>query len=106
MKNFYEDLVEMYVVKNFKSGFFGVFHDAYGILHDYNENKLIREVFDELKLDLTHLTGMSKEDMQLLIIPFKNIDDMEYLGYIYRKNKLFEYWKDGKQIGSNYKYIA
>jgi hypothetical protein len=99
LKDFYEDMVSLFLNNNFKKGIFAIIHDAKDILTDFENDDY---VFQDLNIDLSHLKGMTKDDLQLLIIPFNDMDDLKWFGLLYHKTKLIEYCIDGKIIGCNY----
>lgn len=100
----YKNAVDYYMKFYFTQGSYMVVNNGYDLLQISYENDIINDTLKELNIDITHLLGMTEEDIQVMVIPFKEIDDMDYFGYIIRNNVFVEYWDDGEKIGGNKQY--
>ena len=101
----YKAMSEFLMKSLFKKSCYASVHDGYDFYRNSKKKSNISSVLKDLEIDLTHLKGMTKYDMQMLVIPFKDFDDMDYFGYVTRRDCNVEYWVNGKNTGNNMKYL-
>jgi len=97
LSDFWKKMVEFYMKNNFTEGVFGVIPDAHDLVENYREYG----IFDDLNMDLSHLDGMTPNELQLLVIPFNNIEELEYFGETMEEIVQVDYWGFGELIGKN-----
>jgi hypothetical protein len=85
---FYLDIVCFYIYEKFCQGNISIIHNGNDFIRLAKKDKIIRDLLKELKIDLSHLYGNFDSDVQMLIIPFSDIDDALYFEYILRKKYL------------------
>jgi len=77
LKKIYVKMTYTYMNANFyKKGLFAVIHDASNIVKAVMENGSVNMFFKEYGIDLSHLYHFSKQDLQIIIVPFNNIEDL------------------------------
>jgi len=105
IRELYTTIYEFFIKDNFKRGCYAILHNGYQFFKILLKNKNISNVVEDFEFDFTHFVGMTKEDLQLIILPFETIKDVDYFGYAIRKHKVIDYWENGKKIGDNLKYF-
>ena len=97
LMEFYDKVLDCYMRCNLPEGCFGIIYDAQEVLIDYESDITVREIFEDFDLDLSHMHGMTRVEMQVLILPFADIDDAEYFSYMMRKRRAVQTWVDGEK---------
>jgi hypothetical protein len=85
---FYLDIVCFYIYEKCCRGNIAIIHNGNDFIRLAKKDKIIRDLLKELKIDLSHLYGNFDDDVQIIIIPFTDIDDALYFEYILRKKYL------------------
>lgn len=102
----YYKMIEIFARENINSGIFGLVPIGYKFLKDvFKKGSPLNITAKELNMDFTHLKGLSRLEARIILIPFTNMDDLEYFSYIGRKDHHMMYWKNGEFVGSNTKFI-
>lgn len=96
LRDLYIKMVDFYMEKNFdKQGLFAVVHDAYNIVKASGEDGNIRDFFDQYGIDFSHLMGNTKMDLQIIVIPFKNIEKLIKMKEQIGLSNTIQMWEDG-----------
>jgi hypothetical protein len=94
---FYSRLIETYMRVNLQGkGEFLVVHDGKTIVKACEEDGSVKSFFQDRGLDFSHLKGMRKEDLQILIIPCSMLEDPEDLRERLSGSLTAEIWSDGE----------
>ena len=102
-----EKIRKLFMNDFFSNGIYGFIDNAYNLLQQIETDPIVKEIFDDFELDLSHMNGMSKRDMSLLVLPFKNIEDAKEFGYMMRKRELIFFFENGELLFCNmdFKFI-
>ena len=98
MLEFYFQIASCYMRINFRNGCYGVIHDAQKVLILFQKDKIVKDIFDDFNLDLSHMLGMTKTEMQMLILPFEDRDDADFFAYMMREIRPVYIFQDGVEI--------
>jgi len=75
LRKIYIKMVYYYMEQNFKDkGLFTVIHDAYNLIKASMEDGTIRGFFKEYGIDFSHMFGFGTTDLQIVVVPFNNIE--------------------------------
>jgi len=103
MKDIYDKMVDEYLSANFSDYYIAVIHDAHSIVHAEEES--ITDILKEFNVDLSHLTGNTALDLQLVAVPFDNLEEAENFSEELRDFARIEYWGFGEKVGANQEWI-
>ena len=104
IKEFYDDMVNQCISANFSDYYIAVIHNAFPIVH--SSELEVSEILERFNVDLTHLIGNSPLDLQLIVVPFDDLDDAENFAEELRNYARIEYWGFGEKIGANQEWIV
>ena len=96
----YGEMVHFYMECNFKEreGTFAIIHDAFNIIKASGDDGNIRNFFKEYRIDFSHLFGNVKMDVQIVIVPFDDIEKLLEMKSKIKLSNAIEVWQDGSLV--------
>ena len=96
-KGEYFELLEKYYIKNYcGKGVYATMVNSYDVLESVRLKTTVSHILGEFNIDLTHMTGMEQNDLQLIIIPFDDLISAKMFRNAISRYKTINYWQDGE----------
>lgn len=96
----YTEIVTKFISTFYQKGNWLLIQNAEKIIKNVCSNKgVLKNIFGEFMIDITHLLGMEEEDLEFLIIPFETFNEAFFFGEILEhKNIQSFFWIDGELL--------
>lgn len=98
---YFDEMVLLYLEKNFAQGNYCIIQDAHGIVKQLERKGQISAIFNEFNIDLSHLFGMTEEELVLLAIPMKSTNEMFSFGDMIGEKFKVVYFGQSEFLGHN-----
>jgi len=93
----WQSMITNYIDHNLSDGNFALFDEGSELVNSRKFKKILKKY----KIDLSHLDGMTKEDLLFIAIPFDSIDRMFDFGNSFAPYRAVKYFGFGEYLGDN-----
>lgn len=93
----YREMLIFYMRQNFDNkGVYLIIHNSYNLVKACEEDGDILKFFKSNDIDLTHLFGSTKEDLHILIVPFKTLKSARIMKNKLKNTNTIEIWNGAR----------